>query len=124
MTECKENFWKGKKLSRPPLSGKRAGSNSWDRRKQRKAKKTIHKMVLGSDICLTETCSLALCGLVGRLSYHYLWKVSFMEWIDINWKLLLGYKPELVRLTKGWIGIICKRPEDTTVVSEVDSRGF
>jgi hypothetical protein len=29
-------------------------------------------MVLGAEVGLEETCRLALCGLVGRLSYSYL----------------------------------------------------
>jgi hypothetical protein len=39
-----------------------------------------------------------------------------MEWIDTTWKPLLGYKPTLVRLTKGWVGIICNKPEDTNLL--------
>jgi hypothetical protein len=58
-----------------------------------KAKKGVHKMVLGSDIGLAETCSLALCGLVGRLSYKYLCNVSIPEWVDENWRKELGYSP-------------------------------
>jgi hypothetical protein len=70
-------------------------------------------MVLGSDIGLDKTCSLALCGLVGRLSYKYLCNVSIPKWVDENWRKGLGYSPEIRYLTKGWYGFICKSPEDS-----------
>jgi hypothetical protein len=41
-------------------------------------------MVLGSDVGLEETCRLALCGLVGRLSYSYLFNSPVLEWIAKN----------------------------------------
>jgi hypothetical protein len=47
-----------------------------------KAKKVVHKMVLGSDVGLVETFSLALCGLVDRLSYRYLCNESIPEWVE------------------------------------------
>jgi hypothetical protein len=70
-------------------------------------------MVLGSDVGLVETCSLALCGLVGRLSYRYLCNESIPEWVEHNWKRELGYAPEIRYLTKGWYGFICRSPEDS-----------
>jgi hypothetical protein len=81
-------------------------------RRQWRAKITVHKMILGSDVGLVEACSLALYGLVGILSYRYLCKVSLLEWVDLTWKSLLGYVPEVIFLTKGWVGFICKTPED------------
>jgi hypothetical protein len=81
-TLCKEDHWKGNQLLKQPQSGRRIGFTSRDSRRQWKAKKTIHKMVLGFDVGFTETCSLAMCRLVGRLSYNYLCKVSLLEWID------------------------------------------
>jgi hypothetical protein len=75
-----------------------------------KAKKAVHKMVLVSDVGLVETCSLALCGLVGRLSYRYLCNESIPVWVEHNWKRELGYTPEIRYLTKGWYSFICKSP--------------
>jgi hypothetical protein len=65
-------------------------------------------MVLGSNIGLEETCRLALCGLVGRLSYNNLCKVSLLVWVEKTWVPLLGYVPEILYLTKGWFGFIFK----------------
>jgi len=96
----RDDHWKRKNLLKHSQEGRRVGFTSWVRRRQWKAKKTIHKMVLGSDVGLTETCSLSMCRLVGRLSYNYLYKVSLLDWIENTWKPLLGYKPELVTLTK------------------------
>jgi hypothetical protein len=92
--------------------GKGSESTGYSRRLWR-AKKSVHKMVLGSDVGLVETCTLVLCGLVGRLSYRYLCKASLPEWVELNWKRELGYSPEIVYLTKGWYGFICKTPEDS-----------
>jgi hypothetical protein len=81
-----------------------------------RAKKMVHKMVLGADVGLVETCTLPLCGLVGRLSYRYLCKVALSEWVEHMWKLVLGYQPKIIYLTKGWVGFICNNPEDTELL--------
>jgi hypothetical protein len=75
-------------------------------------------MVLGSDIGLEETVRMALCGLVGRVSYSYLCKVSIPLWVEQNWVPLIGYAPEILYLTKGWLGFICKAPEDLSILLE------
>jgi len=49
-----------------------------------KAKKAVHKMVLGLDVGLVETCFLALSRLVDRLSYRYLCNESIPEWVEHN----------------------------------------
>jgi hypothetical protein len=98
----------GRKLASRPRIGRR----------QWKEKRTVHKMVLGLDVGLAETCSLMMCGLVGRLSYIYLCKVALLEWVHSTWRPLLGYKPKIVFLTKGWFDILCKSPEDMTLLLE------
>jgi hypothetical protein len=72
-------------------------------------------MVLGAGVGLEESCRLALCGLVGRLSYSYLVSSPVAEWMEISWKPLLGYIPEIHYLTKGWMGFIFKSPEDASL---------
>jgi hypothetical protein len=67
-------------------------------------------------VALEETCRLALCGLVGRLSYSYLENRSIEEWMVSSWKPILGYVPEVLYLTKGWLGFICKSPEDASLL--------
>jgi hypothetical protein len=59
---------------------------------------------------------MALCGLVGRFTYGNLQKDSLMDWLDKAWKPLLGYVPELFHLTKGWLGFLCKSPEDVALL--------
>jgi hypothetical protein len=73
-----------------------------------KPNRRVQKMVLGADIELEETCRLALCGLVGRLSYSYFADSSVTAWVHKTWTPILGYIPEIHYLTKGWIGFICK----------------
>jgi hypothetical protein len=58
-------------------------------------------MVLGADVGLKETCKLALCGLVGRLSYSYLADRPVLDWVLQNWVPILGYAEEMLYLTKG-----------------------
>jgi hypothetical protein len=59
---------------------------------------------------------MALCGLVGRVSYHYLAQEPLLVWMDKYWAPTLGYSPEVLYLSKGWLGFICRTPEDTTLL--------
>jgi hypothetical protein len=74
------------------------------------------KMVLGGDIGLEESCNLALCALVGHLSYRTLCRQSLPDWVSSTWAPMLGYTPEVLTLSRGWFGFIFKSPEDTLVV--------
>jgi hypothetical protein len=56
---------------------------------------------------------MALCGLVGRVSYHYLMQEPIQEWMEKTWSPILGYTPLLTFLEKGWLGFLCRTPEDT-----------
>jgi hypothetical protein len=88
---------------------------------QRKAWKTnrkVRKMVLGSDVGLEEACRFALYGVVGRFAYSYLSNVNISVWIKEQWAPLLGYSSDILYLTKGWMGFICKTPEDATRLLE------
>jgi hypothetical protein len=73
-------------------------------------------MVLKDDIGLEDTCCLALCGLVGRFTYENLQKDTLSVWLEKAWKPLLGYVPELFPLTKGWLGFLCRYPEDVALL--------
>jgi hypothetical protein len=75
-------------------------------------------MVLGSDIGLEDTCRMALCGLVGRFAYRNMCKEKLHVWVEQVWSPFLGYTPEVLYLTKGWLGFICKSPEDVTLLLE------
>jgi hypothetical protein len=86
------------------------------RRKVWKLNKRNRRMVLGTDVGLDETCRLSLCGLVGRLSYSYLVDSPMSDWIKNNWVPFLGYAPELLCLTKGWMGFICKTSKDANIL--------
>ena len=86
------------------------------RRKLWKANKKEKRLVLGNDVGLEETCRMDLCSLVGRLSYKSLRKGSLEEWINLQWLSLLGYYPEVIFFTKGWLGFICNSPEDATLL--------
>jgi hypothetical protein len=76
------------------------------------------KLMLGEDIGLEDMVSLALCTLVGRFSYWARCKMPLEEWVSTNWCPLLGYKPEVVFLTKGWFGFHFKRMEDSEMILE------
>lgn len=73
-------------------------------------------MVLDVDIGLEDTCRMALCGLVGRFTYENLQKDTLSVWLEKAWKPLLGYVPELFHLTKGWLGYLCRSPEDVALL--------
>jgi hypothetical protein len=78
--------------------------------------KRVRKMVLGEDVGLAETCRLAMCGIVGRLSYSFLADIPLLAWVQNTWTPLLGYVPEILDLTKGWVGFICRTPEDVSIL--------
>jgi hypothetical protein len=86
------------------------------KRKLWKPNKVTKKLVLGSDIGLEETCHMALCGLVGRVSYHYLPQEPLQAWMEKTWSPILGYSSEVIFLAKGWLGFICRSPEDTVIL--------
>jgi hypothetical protein len=90
--------------------GKGSTTKSW------KPNKVKHMMVLGGDIGLEQSCNLALCALVGRLSYRTMCRQSLLEWVSVTWDPLLGYTPEVMTLSRGWFGFIFKSPEDTLEV--------
>jgi hypothetical protein len=80
--------------------------------KQWTSNKVTKKMVLGSDVGLEDTCRLALCALVGRFAYGHLCSEKTPAWSERTWSPVLGYSPELLHLSKGWWGVICRSPED------------
>jgi len=78
-----------------------------------KPKKTKRRLVLGMDIGLEESCSLALCTLVGRIAYGSRCTSSMEDWMKFTWFPVLGYCPEVFYLPNGWLGFMFKSPEDT-----------
>jgi hypothetical protein len=85
-------------------------------RRQWSSNKVVKKMVLGSDVGLEDTCRLALCRLVGRFAYGNMCKEKLPAWMERVWVPVLGYNPELIYLTKGWLGFICRSPEDVELL--------
>jgi len=83
-----------------------------------KPKKTKRKMVLGMDIRLVESCSLALCPLVGRLSYHHFCNRFVLVWMKDTWEPILGYSLVLLHLPRGWFEFIFNSLEDSTRILE------
>jgi hypothetical protein len=77
---------------------------------------TIKRLVLGADVGLEDSCRMVICGLVGRIAYKNLYVESFIVWIERVWVPVLGYLPEVIFLTKGWVGIICATPEDAELL--------
>ena len=69
--------------------------------------------MLGEDVGLEDTVSLALFTLVGRFSYKNRCKMSIEEWVLVFWRPLLGYNPVVFYLTKGCFGFHFKWVEDT-----------
>jgi hypothetical protein len=45
---------------------------------------------------LEQAARLALCGLVGRVSYRYLSDITIQDWVQTHWVPLLGYAPEIL----------------------------
>jgi hypothetical protein len=91
-------------------------SPSGFKRRLWKPNKVTKKLLLGSDVGLEETCCMELCGLFGRVSYHYLAQETLQTWMEKSWNPSLGYTPEVLYLAKGWLGFIYRSPEDTNIL--------
>jgi hypothetical protein len=61
----------------------------------------------------------SLCVLVGRLSYPYLANRPISDWVLLNWVPILGYAPEMLHLTKGWMGFIFQSLEDASLLLNI-----
>jgi hypothetical protein len=61
---------------------------------------------------------MALCSLVGRLSYKHLCTTDLDVWMEKTWRPLLGYVPSLSHLGRGWIYFQFKSPKDSTSILE------
>jgi hypothetical protein len=83
-----------------------------------KANKVKRCFILGSDVGLEDTCSMALCTLVGRFSYCKLVQVPLEYWVETTWKPLLGYSPEIYFLARSWFGFKCRNPKDASLILE------
>jgi len=75
------------------------------------------KLMLGEDVGLEDTISLAFFTLVGRFSYKNMCKMLLEDWVSDHWSSLLGYNPYVFYLTKGWSGFHFKQVEDTKLSS-------
>jgi hypothetical protein len=60
---------------------------------------------IGLDVGLEETCRMALCGLVGRLSYSYLSKGPIEDWVLKHWKRFWVMSQRYSILPKGGLGL-------------------
>lgn len=79
-------------------------------------KNIVRRLVLGAGVGLEDSCRMAICGLVGRLAYNNLSMEIFSVWIEWVWVPVFGYLPEVIFLTKGWIGIIIATLEDAELL--------
>ena len=73
-------------------------------------------MVLGYDVGPEEACRLVVYGAVDRLEYSYLSSGSFLDWLEKQLTPFLGYTPEILHLTKVWMGFVCKSLEDVSLL--------
>jgi hypothetical protein len=73
-----------------------------------KPKKVRHRLVIGMDVGLEETCKLSLCVLVGRFAYKSKSSIPFSEWMKRTWSPIIGYEPRILTLPYGWFGLVFK----------------
>ena len=61
---------------------------------------------------------MALCSLVGKISYRYLYNLDLDTWMHNTWRPILGYIPSLSHLGQGWLHFQFNSPEDSIVILE------
>jgi hypothetical protein len=54
---------------------------------------------------------LASKALVGHFQGHIMGMDKLKEWINVSWKLVLGYSPKVFVLVRGWMGFIFQLEE-------------
>jgi len=75
-----------------------------------------HKLVMGSDIVLEDTCNMVLRVLVGHMSYRSLCNIPLPVWVDEKWAPVLGYTPQILYLTIGWLRFWFNKLKDTLLI--------
>jgi hypothetical protein len=75
-------------------------------------------MVLGDDIGMEDSVSLALCTLLGRISYRHLCRIELADWVHSIGNPLLGYSPEISYLPRGWYSFNFATAEDALLILE------
>jgi hypothetical protein len=83
-------------------------------RKAWKSSRKTKRLVLGDGVGLENLCKMSICTLVGRISYKSMNPPPLDDWMKTNWLPLLGYSPEVLYLKKGWLGFVCRDPDDAT----------
>jgi hypothetical protein len=85
-------------------------------RKAWKSNRKNKRLVLGDGVGLENLCKMSLCALVGRISYKALSPPPLEDWVKTEWTPIIGYCPEVLYLKKGWLGFLCRTPEDATLL--------
>jgi hypothetical protein len=81
-----------------------------------KPKKVRHRLVIGMDVGLEETCKLSLCALVERFAYKSRRIITFLTWMQLTWLPIIGYEHEFLTLPYGWFRLVFKNLEDTEII--------
>jgi hypothetical protein len=81
-----------------------------------KSNKKTKRLVLGDGVGLEDLCKMSINALVGRISYKSMSPQPLEDWIKTKWSPILGYCPEILYLKKGWLGFLCRSPEDASLL--------
>jgi hypothetical protein len=100
-------------IHRNPITASRVPSKG---RKAWKSNRKNKRLVLGDDVGLENLCKMSLCALVGRISYKALSPPPLENWVKTEWSPIIGYSPEILYLKKGWLGFLCRTPEDASML--------
>jgi hypothetical protein len=83
-----------------------AGFKAW------KVKKIKPSVTLGRDIGMEIVGSYMSRGLVGRFKYGAVVARDIHEWVESTWGTVVGYKPVVLILVKGWFCFLFQMTED------------
>ena len=93
-------------------NGKKLGGKS----KKWKPRKEEDKMVLGRGVGWEGVVGLSLRALVGKFSYKAMNYTDIEAWASAVWAPIIGYRPTISILQKGWYGFVFRQEKHATYI--------
>ena len=78
--------------------------------------RTVGSYAVGEDIKWDRVLVMSQKTLVGRVMGRNFARKTVVEWVDENWREILGYTPEVDMLLRGWFAVVVKTEDDMRLI--------